>query len=318
MRRTIATNFFSIAASIFFYVVVILVVVVVPDNVFFVTATRIRGSSSSNSSPLLDEDYLSNQEIEEEAHEHEHTTSTSITSRKSTLRRLQNPKASEENGISSSPSPIPTKGEDYDPSKRDAVSSSVTTSSTSTGASITVDDEQEVDETEEDDDGEKEMWNTNIVKKTKEIKNRNAGILPMTRWIGSRYINGNDTNNNPRKALLKQADRGPTKLITTATFTTILPNKIGDLREPIEVMADTATQTRSVGNARIAIIGNNDTNDNNGIIKKVEKKSYNTSEKDSKKKLVKKDYEMKKYIKNNDKKSKGDGDRKERLKMKRN
>jgi hypothetical protein len=175
------------------------------------------------------------------------------------------------------------------------------------------------------------------------LKNKNVGILPMTRGIGSRYIN-NDTTKNPRKGLLKQAARGPTKLTTTSTA---LPTKIGDLREPIEVMSDSTTttalkfsrsggefgtfnyknkstplplpsttiaQTRSVGNARIDINNkiNNGDKTGGGIIEKTKKKAFK-SEKESKKKLVKKDYEKKKYIKNNDKKSKG-GDRKERLK----
>jgi len=257
----------------------------------------------------LDEDYLPKGGEEERA--------TAITARKSTLRRLQNPKASGENGVSSAPSPIPTKGADYDPFKRD---------------------EKEVDE-----DKDKEMRNTNIVKKTKELKDNNVGILPMTRGIGSRYIN-NDTTKNPRKGLLKQAARGPMKLTTTSTA---LPTKIGDLREPIEVMSDSTTttiskfsrsggdfgtfshqdkstplplpsttiaQTRSVGNARIGINNKINNGDKTGgeIIQKTKKKAFKF-EKESEKKLVKKDHEKKKYVKNNDKKSKGD-DRKERLK----
>jgi hypothetical protein len=322
--RTTSTNFLSITASILYYIVVVLVVVV-PDNVLVVTATKIRGSSSgsssSSSSPLLDEDYLSKGGGEEER-------ATAITARKSTSRRLQNPKASEKNIDSSAPSPIPTKGADYDPSKIDTASSVA------------------VDEKEVDEDKDKEMRNTNIVKKTIEFKNKNVGILPMTRGIGSRYIN-NDTTKNSRKGLLKQAARGPTKLTTTSTA---LPTKIGDLREPIEVMPDSTTttimkfsrsggkfgtfnhkknsppppplplpsttiaQTRSAGNARIDINNkiNNGDKTGGGIIEKTKKKAFKF-EKESKKKLVKKDYEKKKYIKNNDKKSKGD-DRKERLK----
>ena len=314
--RTTFTNFLSITASILLYVVVVVVVVVVPDNFPVVTATKIRGSSSgsslslslssstSSSSPLLEEDYLSKGGEEERA--------TAITARKSTVRRLQNPKASEKNGVSSAPSPIPTKGVDYDPFKRD---------------------KKDVDE-----DKGKERRNTNIVKKTKELKNKNVEILPMTRGIGSRYIN-NDTNKYPKKGLLKQAARGPKKLTKTSTA---LPTKIGDRREPTTTVSKfsrsggdfgtfshknkstllpltlpsaTIAQTRSVGNARIDInnkINNGDNKTGGGIIEKRKKKAFKF-EKESKKKLVKKDYEEKKYIKKNDKKAKGD-DRKERLK----
>ena len=278
--RTTFTNFLSITASIVLYVVVV-VVVVVPDNFLVVTATKIRGSSSgsslslssslssstSSSSPLLEEDYLSKGGEEERA-------TAIITARKSTLRRLQNPKALEENGVSSAPSPIPTKGVDYDPSKRD---------------------KKDVDE-----DKDEEMRDTNIVKKTKELKNKNVEILPMTRGIGSRYIN-NDTNKYPKKGLLKQADRGPKKLTKTSTA---LPTKIGDRREPTTTVSKfsrsggdfgtfshknkstllplplpsaTIAQTRSVGNARIDInnkINNGDNKTGIGIIEKRKKKAF--------------------------------------------
>lgn len=311
--RTTSTNFLSITASIVLYVVVV-VVIVAPDNFLVVTAAKIRGSSlgsspsslsssSSSSSPLSEEDYLSKGREEERA--------TVITARKLTLRRLQNPKASEKNGVSSAPSPIPTKGVDYDPFKKD---------------------EKVVDE-----DKDEEGRDTNIVKKTKELKNKNIEILPMTRGIGSRYIN-NDTNKYPKKGLLKQADRRPKKLTKTSSA---LPTKIGDRREPTTTVSKfsrsggdfgtfinkdkstliplplpsaTIAQTRSVGNASIDTnnkINNGDNKTGGGIIEKRKKKAFKF-EKESKKKLVKKDYEEKKYIKKNDKKAKGDN-RKERL-----